>query len=84
MSDAVDIKIYLQGLIRRDVSSVGAYDPKLAADFKADNRRLLTLTTPGSIRYIAATRAETRKLIDEGWRFDDETTAWAEAEDDAG
>lgn len=90
-----DIRIYLEGLIRRDVS-VGTPIPdddpywqtpegkKAKSDAEArrkayenDDLRLVSLTESGSIKYVQVDRAAVRKLMIEGWTFDDDTTKWA-------
>lgn len=92
MSEFAKIKMYLDGLIKRDCEALAPDDPYWQSDeykqhkatqearakkIAAGDLRMLNLTEPGSIRMTLADRAETRRLMTEGWKFDNETTAWA-------
>lgn len=74
--DDSDIRINLRGLINRDVSC-GHPDPALAAALDSGEKRMVTLSESGSIKWLAVTREALRDLIADGWRFDAATTEWA-------
>lgn len=54
------------------------------AERKAASERgdimMVSLSAPGSLRYMETDRAGVRALIADGWTFDEKTTAWANEE----
>lgn len=74
------IKLYLNGLIKRDVSTEGMRpDPDLVEAAKPDgNRRAVWLTERGSLKLITVSREQARAMVADGWEFDEETMAWVE------
>lgn len=86
-----DLRIYLNGLIKRDVScpppppkdspywqtKEGKAELERAEKFKSGDLKMVWLRERGSIKLIEVDRAALRRLVTEGWQFDDETLAWA-------
>jgi len=86
--ESADIKFMLHGLIARDCDGpTGPPTPEQEAQAKAHREAcergdlvFLTLSSPGTIKYVEVDRAAARKLIEDGWRLDEKTTAWANKE----
>jgi len=91
--DAVTIRYMLNGIIKRDCDAPPApdhpywqtpegqavrqkADDEAAARTRGDSK-MLCLSDKGSIIYLEADREATKRLIEDGWLFDDATMAWA-------
>lgn len=71
----------LEALKRWQESPEGKALMAKAAERKAAIARgdiiMVSLSEPGSLRYVETDRAGVRALMDDGWTFDEKTTAWS-------